>query len=96
MCASALRLVYLWGVDSPRVWGMSVYGRVHVPIDTFEPVVLTVSGGWPSATWPARASERSLQIERLCALILPRWGRMPDLQRVLRVCVIESSASRWM
>jgi hypothetical protein len=27
------------GVGSPCVWGMSVYGQVHVPIDTYEHVV---------------------------------------------------------
>jgi hypothetical protein len=33
MCASVLRLVYMWGEGSPRVWGVSVYGHVHVPND---------------------------------------------------------------
>jgi hypothetical protein len=37
--ASVLRLLYLWSVGSPRVWDMSVYGHVHVPVDTYEPVV---------------------------------------------------------
>jgi hypothetical protein len=39
VCSSVLRLVYLWGVSSPRVWGMHVYGQVQVPIDTVEPVM---------------------------------------------------------
>jgi hypothetical protein len=34
-----LRLVYLWGAGSPRIWGMRVYGHVQVPIDTSEPEV---------------------------------------------------------
>jgi hypothetical protein len=34
-----LRLVYMWGVGSPGVRGMSVYGQVHVPNDTSKPVV---------------------------------------------------------
>jgi hypothetical protein len=38
-CASVLRLVYMWSVGSPRFRGMSVYGKVQVPIDTYEPVV---------------------------------------------------------
>jgi hypothetical protein len=37
--ASVLRLVYLWGVGSPRVWNMSVHDQVYVPIDTSKPVV---------------------------------------------------------
>jgi hypothetical protein len=39
VCVTVLRLVYLWGVGSPRVSGKSVHGEVHVPIDTVEPVV---------------------------------------------------------
>jgi hypothetical protein len=39
VCASVLRLVYPWGLGSPRVWGILVYGQVHVPINTSEPVV---------------------------------------------------------
>jgi hypothetical protein len=63
VCASALRLVYLYGIGSPRVWGMRVYGKVQWPIDTYEPVVCVVSGGCPSATWLARVSARSLPSE---------------------------------
>jgi hypothetical protein len=96
VCASVLRLVYLWGMGSPRVCGMRVYGHVPWPIGTSEPAVYVVSGGCPSATWLAREFARSLPIEWLCALILPRWVRMPGSQRVLRVCVMELSVSRWM
>jgi hypothetical protein len=59
-------------------------------------VVQVVSGGWPYATWLASAYARSFPIEWLCALILPICVRTPDLHRVLRVCVIDSSVSRWM
>jgi hypothetical protein len=83
-------------MGSPRVCGVRVYGQVQWPIDTSEPVVYVVSGGCPFATWLASASARSLPSEWLCALILPRWVRMPSLQRVLRVCVMERSVSRWM
>jgi hypothetical protein len=48
-----------------------------------------VSGGWPSADWLPRVSARSLPIEWLCALILPRRVRMPKWRRLLRVCVME-------
>jgi hypothetical protein len=75
---------------------MRVYGRVQWPIDTYELVVYVVSGGYPSATWLASASARSCPSEWLCALILPRCVRMPALQRVFRVCVMERSVSQWM
>jgi hypothetical protein len=39
VCASVLRLVYMWGVSCPRVSGMNVHGQVHVPINTAELVV---------------------------------------------------------
>jgi hypothetical protein len=39
VCVSVLRLVYMWGVGSPKVWDMSVHGHGHVPIDTYEPMV---------------------------------------------------------
>ena len=83
-------------MGSPRVCGMRVCGQVQWPIDTSEPVVYVVSGGWPSATWLAIVSARSFPSEWLCALILPRCVRVPALQRVLRVCVMERSVSRWM
>jgi hypothetical protein len=38
-----------------------------------------VSGGWPSASLLARVYARSLPIEWLCALILPRLVRMLDV-----------------
>jgi hypothetical protein len=75
-------------------WGMSAYGKVQWPIDTSEPVVQVVSGGCPSATRLARVSARLLPSEWLWALILPRWVRMPNSQRVLRACVMEMSVSR--
>jgi hypothetical protein len=83
-------------MGSPMVCGMRVYGQVQGPIDTFEPVVYVVSGECPSAIWLASASARSLPREWLCALILQRCVRMPALQRVLRVCLMERSVSRWM
>jgi hypothetical protein len=55
VCESVLRLVNLWGIDSPRAWGVSVYGKVHVPIYTSNPPVRVVWGGWPSTTLFARA-----------------------------------------
>jgi hypothetical protein len=73
---------------------MSVYGKVQWPINAFEPVVYAVSGGCPSAIRLARVSARSLPIESLWALILSRWVRMPDSQRVWRVCVMEVRVSR--
>jgi hypothetical protein len=94
VCASDLRLVYLWGMGSPRVCGMRVYGHVQWPIVTSEPVVYIVSGGWPSATWFARVSARSLPREWLWAFIFPRCVRMPAPQRVIRVCVIDMRVSR--
>jgi hypothetical protein len=51
--AFVFRLVYLWDMGSPRVCGTRVYGKVHWPIDTFEPVVYVKSGGCPSAAWLA-------------------------------------------
>jgi hypothetical protein len=83
-------------MGSPIVRSMRVYGHVQLPIDTSELVVHVVSGGWPSAAWLPSVSARSLPNERLCASILPRWVRMPDSQRVLRVCVMERSVSPWM
>jgi hypothetical protein len=80
-------------MGSPRVYVMRVYGYVQGPIDTSEPVVYVVSGGWPSAAWLARVSARSLPNEWLCALILPKCMRMHESQRVLRVCVMERSVS---
>jgi hypothetical protein len=81
VCWSVLRLVYLQGMGSPRVCDMRVYGQVQWPINTFEPVVYDVSGGCPPAAWLASVPARSLPIEWLCALILPRCVRMPDSQR---------------
>jgi hypothetical protein len=81
-------------MGSPRVCGMRVYGHVEWPIDTSELVVYVVSGGCPSAAWLASVSSRSLHNELWCALILPRCVRMPDSQRVLRVCVMVRSVSR--
>jgi hypothetical protein len=52
-----------------------------------------VSGGWPSATRLASESGRSLPIEWLCALILPRCVRRPDVHRDMMVFVIDSSVS---
>jgi hypothetical protein len=75
---------------------MRVYGKVPWPIDTSDPVVYVVLGGCPSTTRFASVSARSLPIEWLCALILPRCVRMLASQRVLRVCVMERSVSRWM
>jgi hypothetical protein len=73
------------GYGSTRVWGMSVYGHVQWHVDTYKPVVYVVSGGCPSGTWLARMSARSLPIEWLCGLILPRWVRVPELHRVASV-----------
>jgi hypothetical protein len=73
---------------------MRVYGLVEWPIDTSKHVVYIVSGGCPSAAWLARASARSSPIEQLSALILPRYVRVPEAQRVLRVHVMERSVSR--
>jgi hypothetical protein len=73
---------------------MSVYGHVQWPVDTSQPVVYVVWGGYPSATRLARVSARSLPREWLWALILPRRVRKPDSQRVLRVYVMERSVSR--
>jgi hypothetical protein len=81
-------------MGSPRVCGMRVYGKVQWPIDASKPVEYVCLGGCPSAAWLASVSARSLPIEWLCALILPRCVRMPDTQRVLRVCVMEWSVSR--
>jgi hypothetical protein len=53
--------------------------------DMTEPVVYVVSGGFPSPTRLARVLARSLPIEWLCAMIFPRWVRMPELHRVARV-----------
>jgi hypothetical protein len=39
VCASDFRLVSMWGVGSPRFWGMSVYGHVQWPNDNSEHVV---------------------------------------------------------
>jgi hypothetical protein len=78
-------------MGSPRVYCIRVYGKVQWPIDMFEHVVHVVSGGCPSAAWLARVFARSLANEWLCALILPRCVRMPESQRVLRVCVMERS-----
>jgi hypothetical protein len=75
---------------------MSVYGHVHVPIATAEPMTYVMSGGWPSAVGIARAVAGSLPRVWLFALVLPIWVRMPELQRVLRVSVIESGLLRWM
>jgi hypothetical protein len=63
-------------------------------MDTSEPMVYVVSGGCPSTVWLARASAKSLPIEWLRALILQKYVRVPEAQRVLRVCVMERSASR--
>jgi hypothetical protein len=73
---------------------MGVYGEVQWPIDTFEPMVYVVLGGCLSATRLARVSASSLPREWLWALILLGWVRMPDSQRVLRVCVMEMNVSR--
>jgi hypothetical protein len=86
----------MYGMGSPRVCGKRMYGRVEWPIDTYEPVVHVVSGGCMSTVWIARVPARSLPNEWLCALILPRCVRMPESQRVLKVCVMERSVSRRM
>jgi hypothetical protein len=75
---------------------MRVYGQVQWPIDTSEPMEYVVSGGYPSVDWLASASARSFPSDWLCALILLRCVRMPALQQVCRVCVMERSVSRWM
>jgi hypothetical protein len=82
------------GMGTPRVCGNMVYGHDQWPIDTSEHAVYVVSGGCPSAAWIARLSARSLPRECLCSLILPRWVRMLEAQRVLMVCVMERSVSR--
>jgi hypothetical protein len=51
-------------VDSPYVWGVIVYGEVHVLIGLFEFVVEVAGGGWPSANrLLASESARLLPIE---------------------------------
>jgi hypothetical protein len=84
-CVRHFEVCVFVGYRSPRVWGMSVYGRVQWPVDTYKPVVYVVSGGCPSAVWLARMLARSLAIEWLCALILPMWVRVPEMHRVASV-----------
>jgi hypothetical protein len=65
VCASVLRLLYLYCMGSPRVCGMRVHGHVEWLIDTSEPVMYVVSGGCPSVAWLAIVSGRSLSSEWL-------------------------------